>query len=420
MIAVPQALPHIAAFEKLGFGMFVHLGLYSQLGAGEWIQFFNKMSSDEYARLQLSFSACCFDAEKLVLLAKSAGMKYIVLTTRHHEGFSLYDTCGMNTYDAPHAPAKRDLVREFVEACRKYGIVPFFYHTTIDWHWHGKKTADLEVAEFNEYLDYLYDSVKLLCRNYGRIGGFWFDGNWARPDSDWKLERLYSMIREHQPDAVIIDNIGIFQGGKIGIGVDAVTFENQAAKPMNREGQKKYVAAEVCKTMNSHWGIGKNDFNFKSPREIIEQLCHSRGCGANFLLNIGPEAQGAVPAYEKAVLELAGRWLEIYGEAFYETKTVSGVKCTGRDFILQNGSDFYYYVFGLGIQGNSDVTVDIDGIGSRAIDGFQQKILSAFWMDNNEAVNFTQNLSKKMAAFQCTGFPYGTHTVVRVMKIKTK
>jgi alpha-L-fucosidase len=209
-----------------------------------------------------SFTAEDFDARELARIAKGAGMKYITLTTRHHDGFSLYDTCGLNEFDAPHSPAKRDLVREFADACREFDLVPFFYHTTLDWSWHGKKTPELTEKEFNEYLDYLYRSVEILCSNYGKIGGLWFDGNWSRPDSDWQEDRLYKMIHRLQPDAMIINNTGLQALGKMGNEeIDSVTFENNAAQPIDREGMKKYVAGEVCKTMNIHWARSEKDFH---------------------------------------------------------------------------------------------------------------------------------------------------------------
>ena len=417
----PVPLKRVSDFEKLAFGLFVHWGLYSQLGAGEWVQSNRRIAAADYAGLMRNFSAADFNAAELARLARTAGMRYIVFTTRHHEGFSLYDTRGLSDFDAPHSPAGRDLVAEFVAACRENSIVPFFYHTTLDWHWHGKNTVDLDDAEFSEYLDYLLASVEVLCTNYGKVGGFWFDGNWSRPDSDWKLDRLYGMIRRHQPEAIIIDNTGVFRAGEVGhLEVDAVTFENQSARPLNREGMRKYAAAEVCRTMNSHWGTGGNDFNFKSPREIIELLCSSRGCGANLLLNIGPEAQGKIPAYEQAVLELAGRWLKIFGESVYDPRPVSGLKYQGRDFLLRNGRDCYYFAFDLGISGDANVTVDVAGIGTRAIDGFHEKVISAYWLDNAQKVNFIQDCRNGMLALQCNGFPYGVHTVVRVMKLETR
>ena len=417
----PVPLKRVSDFEKLAFGLFVHWGLYSQLGAGEWVQFNRRIAAADYAGLMRNFSAADFNAAELARLARTAGMRYIVFTTRHHEGFSLYDTRGLSDFDAPHSPAGRDLVAEFVAACRENSIVPFFYHTTLDWHWHGKNTVDLDDAEFSEYLDYLLASVEVLCTNYGQVGGFWCDGNWSRPDSDWKLDRLSGMIRRHQPEAIIIDNTGVFRAGEVGHPeVDAVTFENQSARPLNREGMRKYAAAEVCRTMNSHWGTGGNDFNFKSPREIIELLCSSRGCGANLLLNIGPEAQGKIPAYEQAVLELAGRWLKIFGESVYDPRPVSGLKYQGRDFLLRNGRDCYYFAFDLGISGDANVTVDVAGIGTRAIDGFHEKVISAYWLDNAQKVNFIQDCRNGMLALQCNGFPYGVHTVVRVMKLEIR
>ena len=134
---IPQPLPRIVRFEKLGFGMFIHWGLYSQLEQGEWIQAYNAIPFAEYKKLAETFTAKDFDADAIACLAKEAGMKYIVLTTRHHDGFSLYDTCGLNDFDALHTPAGRDLVAEFVAACRKYDLIPFFYHTTMDWYWRG-------------------------------------------------------------------------------------------------------------------------------------------------------------------------------------------------------------------------------------------------------------------------------------------
>ena len=419
-MSVPVPLPRIEAFEKLGYGMFVHWGIYSQMGKGEWAMHFYQIPIPEYEKLVDTFTACDFNAEDLARTARDAGMKYITLTTRHHDGFSLYDTCGLNTYDAPYSPAGRDLVAEFVAACRKYDIVPFFYHTTLDWHWHGKKTQDLSEEEFNEYLEYLRESVAILCRNYGKIGGLWFDGNWSRPDSDWKEGELYGTIRKYQPDAIIVNNTGLHELGRIGHPeIDSVTFEQGNASFIDREGHAKYVAGEVCRTMNNHWAIGRNDFNFFSPRDIIELLSRSRRCRANLLLNIGPEAQGAIPAYEKAALLSAGKWCKMFEEAIYEPVPATEVKCHGRDFMLRNGKDFYYFVFDLRVSGDANVATGIGGAGARAIDNFTSQVKSAVWMDNNEEIRFAQNIEHGILSVDCTGYPYGTNTVVRVMKIQT-
>ncbi|MCQ2378761.1 MAG: alpha-L-fucosidase [Victivallaceae bacterium] len=415
-------LPRIAAFENLGLGLFVHWGLYSQFGVGEWTQKIHKRPVAEYEKIAATFTAADFDAEDLARTAKNAGMNYIVLTTRHHEGFSLYDCCGLNDFDAVHSPAKRDLVAEFVAGCRKYGIRPFFYHTMIDWHWEGQETVNLSEKDFGRYLDYLCASVEILCKNYGEIGGFWFDGTWSRPKSDWQLGRLYGLIRKYQPETIIVNNTGLEHLGEYGHPeVDSVTFENNSAKPMNRTGCTKYIAAEVCKTMNYHWGRSENDFAFLSPRDVIEKAAHSRGCGANFLLNIGPEAQGRIPDYERSVLAILGKWVALYREAIYEPRPVTGVKCPGRDFILQAGKTYYYFAFDLDRQGDSNVMQSAHASALRGVcNFFTGKVKSACWLDDQSAVEIVQNPDAGVLSFYTPGFTYGSNTVVRVLKIETK
>lgn len=155
----------------------------------------------------------------------------------------------------------RDLIREFVDACNKYDLKPFFYHTTLDWY-----NPDFK-DNFEAYLEYLRKSVEILCKNYGKIGGLWFDGNWSKSDADWREDELYSTIRRYQPEAMIINNTGLSERGATGHPeIDSVTFERGTPTPMNREGMDKYLTAEMCQTLNSHWGIGFEDLNYKSPR----------------------------------------------------------------------------------------------------------------------------------------------------------
>ena len=223
------------------------------------------------------------------------------MTTRHHDGFSLYDTCGLNEYDAPHSAAGRDLVREFVDACNKYGIVPLFYHTLLDWH---EKSY---YEDFPKYLKYLRASIEILCKNYGKIGGFWFDGMWDRKNDNWEEDALYSLIRSYQPNAMIINNTGLSALGELGhIELDSVTFERGRPKPINLEGSPKYIASEMCQIFANHWGYAKKDFNFKSLPQIIEDLCVCRRYGANYLLNVGPMGNGQIRPLDKAMLETLG------------------------------------------------------------------------------------------------------------------
>ena len=413
-MSIPKPEKRVEEFEKFGIGMFVHWGLYSQLGRGEWVFSRENLDMNEYSKLADTFTAEDFNAEELVLTAKNAGCKYITLTTRHHEGFSLYDTCGLNTFDAPHSPAKRDLFREFVDACNKHGIMPMFYHTTLDWY---NKDFD---EDFDTYLEYLRKSVEVLCTKYGKIGGLWFDGNWSKPDSDWKLDDLYGTIRKYQPEAMIINNTGLLERGHVGHPeVDSVTFEQGKPTPLDREGMPKYISAEMCHTINGHWGIGFEDICYKSPTELIESLCDCRKVGANYLLNIGPEAQGKVNVYQKELLALVGRWMNIFGEAIYNGRPCEAYG-TGKNFALKStdGSSLYLFIYDLGIVGDIHVTVGEKYIGASVFGNVNEEIKSVKWMDNDEELKFISG--NGMLAVDCTGFSYGKAYPVRVAKVSLK
>ncbi len=417
-MTIPQPEPRVARFERMAFGLFLHWGLYSQRGRGEWIQHLGPLPLEEYETLKDTFTAEAFDARAIARLAKEAGMRYIVLTSRHHDGFSLYDTRGLNDYDAPHSAAGRDLIAEFVEECQAEGIAPFLYHTTLDWHWRGLKTFTCSESEFNEYLDYLYASVEILCSRYGPLGGLWFDGNWSRSELDWKVDRLYSMIRRHQPEAIVINNTGLHERGKIGHSeIDAVTFEQSVAKPMDRRGLAKYVAGETCLTMNSHWGRGANDLHYKSLADLIEALAQCRRAGANCLLNVGPKASGAIPELETALLRKMGQWVRAFAPAIYEAKP-SPVECQGKDFLLQSGSTGYYFAFDLGIQGLGDLLAEPGGTTARALWGLKRGIKNARWMDSGGPLRVVQDAEAGLTALELTPNPYGSDWVIRVAELE--
>ncbi len=405
---VPTPLKRVKDFEELGFGMFVHWGLYSQLGVGEWAMTTHDIPKDEYVKLFDTFTAEDFNADELVLTAKNAGAKYIVLTTRHHEGFSLYDTCGLNEYDAPHSPAGRDLVREYVDACNRHGIIPFFYHTTLDW-WKDEFNSD-----FDAYLEYLRKSVEILCTNYGKIGGLWFDGNWSKQGADWKEDELYATIRKHQPDAIIVNNTGIHQRGVLGNPeIDSVTFEQGRPTPMNRNGMPKYLAAEMCETINNNWGIGHCDFNNKSTAQLIETLCACRKVGANYLLNIGPTAQGGIEEIQRQTLETVGKWIKIYEPSIRAAKPC-GISASGKDFVLRDNNKLYLFLHDLPIGGNPNVTLNCGKGSAKTFIGVNMKLKSIKWMDNDEELAFTQLAANGIMTVNATNFPYGMNTVVRV------
>ncbi|SFS46000.1 alpha-L-fucosidase [Paenibacillus sp. BC26] len=411
-MAIPVPSPRVAKFEKQAFGMFIHWGLYSQLGQGEWVQHLRKIPMDEYAALKDTFTAGDFDARQIAKTAKRAGMNYIVLTTRHHDGFSLYDTRGLSDYDAPHSAAKRDLIAEFVQGCRQEGITPFFYHTTLDWYQPSFND------DFDSYLEYLLASVEVLCTHYGPIGGFWFDGNWSKPDADWKLDELYGTIRRLQPEAMIINNTGLDLRGEIGHPeVDSVTFEQGRPEPMNREGMSKYVSAEMCQTINGHWGFGRQDFSNKSTGELIANLLACRKVGANYLLNVGPQAGGSISKLQEATLEVIGDWISMHGNLVYEGKP-GLIKGQGHDFALEtDDGTTYLFVHDLTIDGHANVTTTVGGTGPRVFTNVTGQVSAVRWLDNGEELAFTHDAVSGLLCFHATGYPYGDNVVVRVAVI---
>lgn len=400
----------IKDFEKLGFGMFVHFGIYSVLGKGEWGKYILEIPDEEYEPLVNVFDPDPDWAKKLVATAKDAGCKYITLTTRHHDGFSLYDTCGINDYDAPHAKCGRDLVREFVDACRAEGIVPFFYHTLLDWH---EKTYD---SDFPEYLKYLRRSVEILCTNYGKIGGLWFDGKWNKPDADWEEDALYGLIRKYQPDAMIINNTGLSERGRLGhIELDSVTFERGRPQPINLADSPKYVASEMCQTLGETWGYGANDINYKSPGTLITDLCVCRRYGANLLLNVGPMGNGLLRPLDTELLRCMGVWTKVYGEAVYNVRPSDiEVDSESGDYILNNGDEYYVFCHDVGMSGDGNVVINEPRYTDKF--SFEKPIKSIKWLDSGTAVQFTQE--NGIVSMNTCPFAYGTNYVIRVAKIE--
>ncbi len=411
MIPTPQK--RIAAFERLGYGMFIHWGIYSQAECGEKTIHFNHIPKDEYIKLMDTFTAENFDGREIARYAKSVGMKYITLTARHHDGFSLFDTCGLNTYDAPHSACRRDLVGEFVEGCRAEGILPVLYHTTLDW-WQESFEND-----FPSYLEYLRASVELLCKNYGPIGGLWFDGNWAKPNEDWQEDQLYGMIRSYQPDAMIINNTGIGKRGAEGHPeIDSVTFENGRPGKINREGRRKYLAGEMCQTMNTRWGIGARDFGYKAPAEFIETLAVCRRWGANYLLNVGPDGSGAIPMMQRAILENTKKWIDVTcPRVIYEGRPTDISGTNEQDFALEMDGDLYLFVHQLATGGDAHIVINGATCGIRSYTGLDGAIKSIRWTDNEEELSFEKKEDGSTEIYLST-YPYAQNLVVRVAKIE--
>ncbi len=395
---------YIENFKKLGFGMFVHFGLYSICATGEWSMRSCGYSKEEFQALMDKFTVDPDWAKKLVKTAKDAGCKYITLTTRHHDGFSLYDTKGLNEYDAPHSACSRDLVREFVDACNSAGLIPFFYHTLMDW-WH-KDYYDNVPA----YIDYLCDSIKILCTNYGKIGGFWFDGLWdpSKTKEDWQESRIYGLIHSLQPDAMVINNTGLSALGEVGHPeLDSVTFER--GKPSPVKAGAKPIAGEVCQIFKDHWGYAANDIAVRPLSEHIETLIDCRKYRHNLLLNVGPLPDGNLTLLDQAMFEYVGKWIHINKDFIYDVY-LSDIQAENAD-ILTDGNYYYATVKDVPTFFNANVTLPEEN--KKITLKTTKKIIDGEWLDCGEKLDLAGD-----NAFYSKPFAYGTSLCVRVAKLK--
>lgn len=384
-------------FSKLGLGLFVHYGLYSIIGNGEWIKEEDGMSDEEYDKLTLKFKPKKDFAEDICKFAKKNCFKYIVFTARHHDGFSLYDTRGLSEYDSYNTMG-RDLVKELVNSCRKYNIKVFLYHTLIDWH------EEKKYNDFSNYLNYLYKSIDILCTYYGDIDGFWFDGMWKYPNIDWNEENIYKIISKKQPNAVIVNNSGLNNIGKrISKYTDVVTCEQNSIKKYNYEKNIDDYAFEMCQTLNDHWGYSKDDINYKSINEIIYNFCMCRKYGGNYLLNIGPISNGEIRNIERELINLFGDWIKINSEAIFDTEPYDMV-LPNNTFALRKAKVIYIFVFNVPTKFNKNsenIKIDLKTL----------NIENAFWLDNMEKIYIDEDNS-----FLVNPFEYGVSLCVRIAK----
>ena len=395
---------YIERFKKLGFGLFCHFGLYSRQGIGEWASHIYKLDKNEYNKLAQEFDVAKDWAKQLVTTAKSAGCKYITLTTRHHEGFSLFDTCGLNDFDAPHSACKRDLVREFVDACNAEGIVPFFYHTLLDWYQTDYKD------NFPKYIDYLIASVEILCKNYEKIGGLWFDGFWDKPDADWQFDRLYATIRKYQPEAMIINNTGLSALGEVSHAeIDSVTFER--GNPTFVDTSKKPIAGEMCEGITDHWGFAAEDLCFKSVPRLIETLLDCRKYNCNLLLNVGPTGNGTLTVMETEILKYLGRWVETNKEIVYDA-IPADIQAENADMFV-NGEYYYAAIRRVPMGANVNVARPED---NKVVKLHTDKvIIEPIWLDDGTEIKLEDGQT-----FKAEPFPYGRSGYIRVAKFKLK
>ena len=324
----PENLKARAWFQDARFGLFIHWGAYAVRGEGEWVMHEKRITVPEYERdLPPQFNPVRYDPAAWVAMAKAAGMKYITITSKHHDGFAMYDS-KVSDYDVVQkSPYGKDVLKALADECKKEGIKLFFYYSQLDWHHPdyfprgrtGLFAGRAEKGEWNRYLDYMDAQLKELLTGYGELGGIWFDGWWDKPDAAWRLGQTYKLIHDLQPQALIGANHHV----KPFPGEDFQMFEKdlpgQNTAGFNEAGVSA-LPLESAQTMNNAWGYNLSDRRFKSERELIHFLIRAAGANANLLLNVGPKPDGTIQQEAVERLEKMGAWLADFGETIYSTR----------------------------------------------------------------------------------------------------
>ncbi|MBR6770094.1 MAG: alpha-L-fucosidase [Lachnospiraceae bacterium] len=325
-------------FMEDRFGMFIHWGLYSIPACGEWVMSEKEMTVEEYERYFHEFDPVDYDPVKWVRMAKKAGMKYVVLTAKHHDGFCLFDSA-LTDYKATNTKAGRDLVREFVDACRQEGLKVGLYFSIIDWHhpdfpkygdrqhpMRNKEEYKDEKIDFNRYLDYMHGQVKELVTGYGKLDLMWFDFSYDDMCGEkWRATELIQMVRQYQPDVIIDnrlegagDNHGSIVTDQPNIYSGDFASPEQIIPPGGVCDEKgEPIPWELCATMNNHWCYCNFDHEYKPAEMLIRKLVECVSKGGNMMLNVGPDAKGRIPAQSIAILEEIGAWMEKNKESIY-------------------------------------------------------------------------------------------------------
>ena len=322
-------------FQNAKFGLFIHWGVYSEMAGGgdmgiaEWIMNQKKIPIKQYEKLPTFFNPTQFDPAEWVSMVKKAGMKYITITSKHHDGFAMFDSQISDYNIVDRTPYGKDVIKMLKDECDKQGIKLFFYHSQLDWHHpdyfpRGSTgqgyTGRPESGDWNKYIDYMNTQLTELLTNYGEVGGIWFDGMWDQWDADWQLDKTYALIHKLQPGAMIGSNHhkAPFPGEDFQMFERDLPGENTMG--FNQTGTISELPLEMCETMNGSWGFNIKDQDYKSTKQLLQTMVKAAGYGANFLLNTGPMPNGKIqPENVETLLEM-GKWLDKYGETIYSSR----------------------------------------------------------------------------------------------------
>ncbi len=347
-------------WHEAKFGMFIHWGLYSVVGRHEWVMEMEGIPAQEYEQLARQFNPKPNAAREWARLAKKAGQRYMVMTTKHHEGFCLFDT-KTTDYCAPKQAAGRDFVKEYVDAARAEGLRVGFYYSLMDWHHPDGARCATDEAARRRFVDYIHTHIRELMTNYGKVDILWYDVSWPLDVKGWESEKMNKMVFELQPD-IIVNNRNKLPG--------------DFATPEQRIEAAKDVAWEACMTMNDSWGYHRADDAWRTPKQVIRNLISCAHDGGNYLINIGPKPDGSVPAESVEILSTVGAWMDKNSSALYGADICQPTRCRFGSFSRSGNTLFLH------IQSWPGSTI--------ALAGLMAKIKSAKLLATGKNVDFKQ------------------------------
>jgi len=381
----------VAPLMDRRFGMFIHWGLYAipaRATRSEWIRSVDRVSNEEYQLYFDIFNPKDYNPREWARLAKAAGMKYAVLTTKHHDGFCLFDSA-LTDYKATNTPIGKDLVKEYVDAFRAEGIMVGLYYSLLDWHhpdypayndahhpMRGNEKYKHQGEHFERYIEYLHGQVKELMTNYGKIDILWFDFHYGEMTGEkWEATKLVKMVREINPDVIIDDRIGgdikvkepVYYAGDFGSPEQMIP----ARGVCDYEGNS--IPWETCMTLNDNWGYSSKDTNYKSAKNVIHMLVECASKGGNLILNVGPDARGVIPEKSVKILTEVGKWMDKNGESIYGC-TMSGLDKPEWGRITRNGKTFYLHIMDC----NTDTIV---------VENFKYKVKAVTRLDDGSLIS---------------------------------
>jgi alpha-L-fucosidase len=344
------------------FGMFIHFGLYAAHGRHEWAMENEAIAVAEYQKFTAGFNPAPGSARGWARLAKAAGMKYMVLTSKHHEGFCNWDT-KLTNYNSVNYGPRRDVIREFVEAGRAEGLRVGFYYSLMDWHHPDGARCQGDPAARRRFVDYTHGLIRELMTNYGKIDILWYDVSWPLDAEGWESEKMNQMVFGLQPD-IIVNNRNRLAGD----------FSTPEQTIRAESGGRAW---ESCMTLNDSWGYQRADDNWKDPRTVIRNLITCARDGGNYLLNIGPQPDGGIPPESVRILSDVGKWMQRNGETIYGADVCQPHTSVYSNF-TRKGNTLYMHVY---FWPGADVSIS----------GLKQKVLSAKLLQGGPTLSVTQD-----------------------------